>query len=151
MKMKIVALWTYRVLYCAALALLFAVLIRRLPLGESLRSFEIPLFYVFVASVVLAAVPGIAFARSPEWMSWAATLFLSIMFIWYGWFSLGAPFVLHELHTFDPIEAAREVNSYRTQALSGTVGIVGFFMLLPILRHFNRPERTQAGGPGFGS
>ena len=149
--MKIAALWMYRILYCAALALLLVVLLRRLPIGESLRSFEVPLFYVFVVSVVLAAVPGIAFVRSPEWMSWVTALLLSFMFIWYGWFSLGAPFVLHELHTFDPVEAAKEVNSYRTQALSGTVGIVGFFLLLPILRHFNRPKRTQAGGPGYES
>jgi len=137
-KMKIVVLWAYRIIYCAALALLFVVLIRRLPLGESLRRFEVPLFYVFVASVVLAVVPVIAFLRSPEWLSWATTAFLSIMFIWYGWFSLGAPFVLHELHTFDPVEAAREINSHRVQALAGTVGVVGFIMLLPILRHFNR-------------
>jgi hypothetical protein len=136
--MKIVALWTYRVLYCAALCLLLFVLLRRLPIGESLRSFEVPLYYAFIASVVLAILPGIAFARSPEWLSWASALFLSAMFIWYGWFSLGAPFALHELHTLDQVEAAREVNSYRTQALSGTVGIVGFFMFLPIVRHRNR-------------
>jgi hypothetical protein len=137
-KMKIVALWAYRVLYFTALALLFIVLIRRLPLGESLRSFEVPLIYVFMASVALAVIPGIVFVRSPEWMSWAATLFLSVMFIWFAWFSLGAPFVLHELHTFDPVEAAKEVNSYRTQSLSATVVIVGFFLLLPALRHYSR-------------
>ncbi|MFZ0731017.1 MAG: hypothetical protein WAM79_01710 [Candidatus Sulfotelmatobacter sp.] len=134
--MKVTAFWIYRILYCAALALLFVVLVRRLPIGESLRRFEVPLYYALVASVMLALVPGIAFRRIPEWASWAMTLFLSIMFIWWGWFSLGAPFVLHELHTFDPVEAAREVNSYRTQALSGTVGTVCFFMLLPVLRHW---------------
>ncbi len=135
----------YRIFYCAGLALIFAVLIHRLPLSQSLRTFEVPLYYLFIASVVLAVVPATAFWRSPEWMSWAATLLLSIMFIWYGWFSLGAPFVLHELHTFDPVEAAREVSSYQAQALLGTVGIVGFFLLLPVLRRSldYRPPRSK--------
>src|SRR6478736_5466623 len=114
---KTIALWTYRGLYCAFLGLLLVGLLFRLPIGESLRPFEHPLFYLFIGSVVLAIFSAIAFARIPEWLIWSVTLLLSVLFVWYAWFSLGAPAVLHELHTFDPVETAKEIRAFRTRSL----------------------------------
>jgi hypothetical protein len=39
---------------------------------------------------------------------WAATAMVCAFFTWYAWYSLEAPFVLHEVHTFDPAKAAAE-------------------------------------------
>lgn len=140
---KTIALWTYRVIYCSVVALLLVVLIYRLPIGESLRPFEIPLFCAFIASAALALFTAAAFTRITEWLSWTATLLLCVLFIWYQWFSLGAPSVLHELHTFDPVEAAKEIRAYRNRSLIETATTLGFFMLLPVLHHFTRRRKLQ--------
>lgn len=139
---KTTALWIYRVIYCAALCLLLVVLLLRLPIGESLRPFEIPLFYAFIASVALALITAAAFTHVPEWLSWAATLLMCALFVWYLWFSLGAPAVLHELHTFDPVEAAREIRANRNRSLIATAIMLGFFMFLPVLHHFNQRRKS---------
>lgn len=141
-----IILWTYRVVYCALAGLLLVVLLRRLPIGESLRPFEIPLFWTLIASLAIGLYSAAAFTRIPEWLSWTATFLVCALFVWYTWFSSGAPFVLHELHTFDPVEAANEIRAYRDQALIGTAIMLGFFMLLPVLHHFNQRPRQIVGG-----
>jgi len=140
---KTIALWTYRVIYCSVVALLLVFLIYRLPIDGWLRPFEIPLFYVFIVSAALALFTAAAFTRLPEWLSWTATLLLCVLFIWYQWFSLDAPSVLHELHTFDPVEGAKEIRAYRNHSLIVTAAALGFFMLLPVLHHVTRRRKLQ--------
>jgi len=139
-------LWTYRVVYCAFLTLLLVVLLHRLPIGESLRPFEIPLFWALIASLALGLYSATAFTRIPEWLSWAATFLVCALLVWYTWFSLGAPFVLHELHTFNSVEAAKEIRTHRDQSFIATAIMLGFFMLLPVLHHFNQRRSHIASG-----
>lgn len=139
---KSIALWAYRGIYCAVLGFLFVGLLFRLPVGESLRPFEHPLFYAFIGSDALAVFSAIAFTRLPVWLMWSATLLLSLLFIWWGWFMQGAPFVLHELHTFDPVEAAKEVHAFKTRSLIETAIMLGFFVCLPLLHQFGRPRKS---------
>ena len=61
-------LWIYRGLYCAFLGLYLVGLLLRLPIGESLRPFEHPLFYAFIGSIAFAIFSAIAFTRTPEWL-----------------------------------------------------------------------------------
>jgi hypothetical protein len=141
---KTIVEWIYRGIYCAFLGLVFVSLLLRLPIGESLRPFEIPLFYAFLASLALALFSAVAFSHVPEWLSWVAALLVCVLFVWYGWFSLGAPFVLHELHTFDPVEAAKESRAYRNSSLIGTAIMIGFLMFLPVFRHFSRRQKLHS-------
>ena len=98
--------------------------------------FEHPLFYAFIGSIAFAIFSAIVFRSIPERLIWCATLLLSALFIWYGWFSQGAPFVLHELHTFDPVEAAKEIRSFRNGSLIGTATLLGCFVCLPVFHQF---------------
>lgn len=139
--MKTIVMSIYRVIYCSLLGVLFVGLLRRLPIGESLRSFEIPLYYAFIASVALSFLYGVAFEKRPEWQSWAVTAFLCAMFIWYTWFSLSAPFVLHELHTVDPAEAVREISRYQIKSEIATALAIIWFMSLPTILHWKRRRR----------
>lgn len=139
-----IALWTYRGLYCAFLGVYLVGLLLRLPIGESLRPFEHPLFFAFIASIAFAIFAAIAFTRIPEWLNWSATLVLSALFVWHLWFMQGAPFVLHELHTFDPGEAAKEVRSFRTRSLVGTTIMLIFFLCLPVLYRLRARRKAQA-------
>lgn len=141
---KTVALWIYRGLYCAFLGLYFVGLVLRLPVGDSLLPFEHPVFYAFIGSIAFAIFSAIAFTRIPEWLIWCATLLLSFLFVWYLWFMQGAPFVLHELHTFDPVEAAKEVQTLRIRSLISTAIMLGFFACLPVFHHFRRPRKSHA-------
>ena len=140
---KTIALWVYRGLYCAFFSVHLVGLLLRLPIGESLRPFEHPLFYAFIASVAFAIFSAIAFTRIPEWLIWCATLMLSALFVWYGWFMQGAPFVLHELHTFDPVEAAKEIRSFRDRSLVGTAIMLGFLLCLPVFHRLRAPRNSQ--------
>jgi hypothetical protein len=111
--------------------------------GQSLLPFEHLLFYALIGSIAFAIFSAIAFTRISGWLIWCATLTLSALFIWYLWFMQGAPFVLHELHTFDPVEAAKEVDAFRTRSLIGTAIMLSFFGCLPVLHYFNRPRGSQ--------
>jgi hypothetical protein len=132
---KTIALSVYRGLYCAFLGVVLVGLLLRQPIGESLRPFEHPLFYAFIGSIAFAIFSAMAFRRIPERLIWCATLLLSALFVWYGWFSQGAPFVLHELHTFDLSESAKEIRSFRNGSLVGTATLLGFFVCLPVFHH----------------
>jgi len=146
---KRVSLWVYRGLYCAFLGVIFVGFLLRLPIGESLRPFEHTLFYAFIASIAFAIFSAIAFTRIPEWLIWCATLILSALFVWYGWFMQGAPFVLHELHTFDPVEAAKEVRSFRNRSLVGTAIMLGFFLCLPVFRRLRAHKSRKSNVETF--
>jgi hypothetical protein len=118
-------------------------LLFRLPVGESLRPFEHPPFYAFIGSVALATFSAIAFTRLPAWSILSATLLLSVLFVWWGWFMQGAPLVLHELHTFDPGDAAKEVATFRMHSIITTAIMLAFFVLLPLFHHLGRRRSSR--------
>jgi hypothetical protein len=143
-----IGLWSYRVLYCLIVGLQLAIILSRfrygaapwLLHGQSVALVESLLSFAFIGSLVLAIFCAIRFLRAPEWLSWSATSLMSALLVWYSWFSLDSPFVLHELHTFDPVRAAKEIRAYQNHSLIETMIVVGFFVSLPLIHHFRRQK-----------
>lgn len=54
-------------------------------------------------------------------------------FTWYSWFSMSAPFRLHELHSFDPLEIRKEITRHYYAAIPMFVLLASVYGILPLI------------------
>jgi hypothetical protein len=124
----------YRFLYGAILAVILVGLLKRTPLGQTASMSEGVLYWLLICALVFGIFAIIAFRRVAAPLIWTGILLLCVLFAWYGWYSTAAPFVQHETHTFDPMQATAEASRYRTYADVGYAILVVWLVSLPIIR-----------------
>jgi hypothetical protein len=133
--MKVILL-IYRIIYGAFLIMfLLGTLRRDTPWGAAAISEIIP-FWLFVCALVFGIFAAFAFQRITRLLMWLGIILLCGLLTWFGWWSQGTPFALHELHTFDPVEAAAEVRSHNMRTGIGYAILLIWLMSLPVTRHF---------------
>ena len=92
---------------------------------------------------LLALVIGFAKIRPPVF--WSLVLIWLALFVWYGWFSPAAPFVLHESHSLDPASAENERQAHNLLAGGLFIVLSLWFLSLPITRSlYGRQEKSHA-------
>jgi hypothetical protein len=74
------------------------------------------------------------FARIRPTAFWSLVLLWEALFVWYAWFSPAAPFVLHEMHTFDATAGALESKAHYIKAGLVFVVLFAWFLSLPVAR-----------------
>ncbi len=131
--MKLILL-LYRAVYASFLVIVLAGILRDASHGQTAKTSEIVLFWLFVCALVFAVFAAFAFQRIPELLFYSTMAALCALFAWYGWYSSAAPFAQHELHTFDPIKAATESSRYRAYSWIGYAVMVLWLLSLPIIR-----------------
>lgn len=89
-----------------------------------------------IAGILLLAILGLVFLFSRVQPSafWALVLGWEILFVWYAWFSPVAPFVSHEVHSFDAAAAAREAVAHSVKAGFLFSVLFVWFLSLPFVR-----------------
>jgi hypothetical protein len=132
------ALLVYRIIYGVSLAAILAAVAQEIRLGEAGGVSVILLTCLFACALAAAICATFAFRRFAVSLLWLLSLLLVALFTWYGWFSPSAPFVLHEVHTFDPAAAAAEAGHYRIQALVVYAILLLWFISLPVVRRLSR-------------
>lgn len=129
------SLFVYRIVYAVPLLLILVNVLRSSSL-EKASKLEITLLGFFIVMLALGIFTAVALPR----ISLSLVVFIAVslcgLFAWYGWYSVAAPFVLHELHTFDPVEAAAEIRQHRISSCLGYSVFALWLMALPLVRHF---------------
>jgi hypothetical protein len=140
------AAWVYRVMY---MVLLIVCGTRVLPLEVSWRALAVAVYPIsFLALLFLVLLTGITH-RPFRWSTWAITATWCFAFSWYAWRSGGSPFVIHELHTLYPGQAAVEIKEYYRVSIPLFVLFVFWFLSFPVVHglesasnHFTRSRRA---------
>ena len=139
------ALLVYRIAYGVSLAVILAAVAQEIR-GGAVGGISVLLPTCLFACALAAAIfATFAFRRLGQSRLWILTLMLAGLFTWYGWFGPGAPFILHEIHTFDPAAAAAEISRYRLQGLAVNAILLLWFVSLPIVRRLSRNPVHPAG------
>lgn len=98
----------YKTAYGAYLALVLAVLAKQIYLREKLSMPEIIPLCLYAFAVMFALIAVVTLERISARLVWTGTLSLYALFTWYSWYSLEAPFQLHEVHSFDAAAIGHE-------------------------------------------
>jgi hypothetical protein len=104
---------------------------------------EIILFWLFACALVFGIFAAFAFQRIARSLMWLGIILLCGLLTWFGFWSRGAPFVLHELHTFDPAKAVAEFRSHNVRAGIGYATLLIWLLSLPIV-HSVHQKRIAA-------
>lgn len=126
------ALLCYRGLYGLTLAVLLASVIRQIRLDATTKV-DTLLTFLLAFTLLVAISATIALPRFRISVLWICVLLLGILFTWYGWYSSNSPFVLHELHTFDPILAVNEKSRHNMHAIEIYASFLLWFISLPVV------------------
>ena len=142
--MKVVLL-IYRIIYGAFSGLILAGALTEVIRywGVSAKS-QILFLCLFACAAAFPLLATFVFRRATAPLLWAGIVLFCAFFAWYGWYSLPAPFVQHELHTFDSGQAAVESSRFRMKAEVTYGIIVVWFVTLPLVRQFL--ARAKADG-----
>jgi hypothetical protein len=138
-----VMLFIYRFIYGASLIMLFVASLSRESQGSAGGTSEIILFWLFACALVFGIFASFAFQRIAGSLMWLGIILLCGLLTWFGFWSRSAPFVLHELHTFDPAKAVGEIRSHNVRAGSGHAALLIWLLSLPIV-HSVHQKRTAA-------
>jgi hypothetical protein len=134
MAMRILV-WIYRVLTLFFLFIFAANAIYRfVPLS---LAGEIGRYLFVVANVALFLIVLIAGLTPKVSMKvvWTATFVWCLLFSWWAWIETqSSPFILHELHTFDPVAAAAEIEHFRVQAACWFSILLVWFLGFPVFQ-----------------
>lgn len=144
--MKLLA-WLYRVFYVLVL-ILFG--IRIFPSEVSWQAAWALLYPI--SCLVLSSAVALTILR-PHFsvrFLWGSSLAWCLMFTWYAWFcTSSSPFIVHELHTLDPLQAALEVRRFYAISVTVYVLLLVWFLSFPLLQqlgHLARIDRRD-GAP----
>jgi len=129
------SLFVYRIVYAVPLLLILINALRSSSL-EASSKLEIALFGFFIATLALGVFTTLALPHISLSLVVIIAVSLCGLFAWYGWYSVAAPFVLRELHTFDPVEAAAEIRQHRISSCLEYSVFALWLMTLPLVRHF---------------
>ena len=141
--MKKAMLLLYRVVYGAFSALILAIAVTQvIRYSDVMAKSQTLLLSLFACAAAFMLFATFVFRRLTVPLLWTGTVVLCGLFAWYGWYSLAAPFVQHETHTFDPVQAAAESSKFRMQSAVTFAIIVAWFATLPVVRQF----LTRTGG-----
>ncbi len=111
-------------------------------LGNVLKPDYFAMESTYVSALLVAAAVSLCgvfilllrFFRIGPAVFWGFVLVWEALFVWYAWFSPAAPFVLHELHTFDASAIARERTIHHVRAIALFTVLFAWFLSLPIIR-----------------
>jgi hypothetical protein len=125
----------YRVIYGASSALILVVVVMEVIRYSGVVAIpQILLFYMFASSAAFELLAIFLFLRVSVLLLWIGTVLFCGFFAWYGWWSLPAPFVHHEIHTFDPSAALHERHMHNLMAGCIFAALCFWFLSLPIVR-----------------
>lgn len=122
-----------------SLAIVFGSLVYWAPGVVRMGGFSV-LVNVFVLAVGVAVLIGVAYFSTLRFASCSVKVSLAVyllwiaVFTWLGWFGLSAPLRLHEIHFFDPVQAAAERARFFLGAAVAYGLLVAFFSIWPILK-----------------
>ena len=139
------ALLIYRIIYGVSLAAILAAVAQEILGGVVGGISALVPTCLFACTLGAAFFATFAFRRLGLSLLWVLTVMLSGLFTWYGWFGPGAPFILHEVNTFDPAAATHEISRYRLQGLAVNAILLFWFVSLPIVRRLSRNPVHPAG------
>jgi xanthine/uracil permease len=135
-------LWIYRLVYILILVTIGANVIKafRAAFGGEMAGL---LACVVVCIALIAAVLTSGFMRrfSIGFM-WAVTLVWCATFSWYAWFFSSSRFLPHEVHTFNPVEAAASELRFKEIAVIIFVLLVVWFLNFPVVQGYQ--QRSQS-------
>jgi hypothetical protein len=124
----------YRIVYALALSVFLANVVNGIRLSRGTGELELLLLFAAGASLVANLYLVLSFNRSPAWLFWLAAISWCILFAWYAWYSQAAPFVGHEAHSLDPMQATAESGRHRLFATGLFVLLTAWFISLPFVR-----------------
>jgi hypothetical protein len=136
--------WIYRALYVLVLVVCGANSIKRSPLtfdGQMVGVLLLAATCLLLFGTVL--ITGIKNASSKGFV-WAITFAWCALFSWNAWFSLSSPFVFHEAHTLDAIEAEAEAGRYNAIAIAIYILLLVWFLSFPLVQRVASRNRRQA-------
>jgi hypothetical protein len=123
----------YQILYGVTLAVFLGnMLSNNAIFAEPLRVSPLLSAIIVILCCMFALLFG--FSRVSITVFWALTAAFEALFVWYAWYSLASPFVIHEVHSFDPALVSHEITMHYWKAggLFGTLFV--WFLSLPIVR-----------------
>ena len=137
--------WIYRLLTLFLLFVFAGNMVTRF-VALSLAG-EVGRYLFLAANVVLFLVvltTGLKL-RVPSNIIWAATITWYLLFSWWSWIETqSSPFILHELHTFDPEAARLEIRNFHFQAVCTFSILLIWFASFPILQKYWSRRRLKS-------
>ena len=143
-----VLVWIYRVL---TLFLLFVFAMnainRFVPLSMAGQAGGYFLVGANVVLFVVVLTTGLRL-KVPSSIVWATTVGWCLLFSWWAWVETqSSPFILHELHTFDPEAARQEIRHFQFQAVCAFCVLLIWFASFPLLQKYS--SRRNSKEPSF--
>jgi hypothetical protein len=133
-------LTAYRIVYGFVLAVFLGNLVMTIYFGMNPPQVS-ALLVAAAVSLCCIFVLLVGFSHVRPAVFWGLVLLWEALFVWYAWFSPAAPFVPHEIHTFEANAAARESTAHYLKAGALFALLFAWFLSLPIarLRYHRRP------------
>jgi len=133
-----ILIWIYRILTLALLFIFAANAVNRFVALSFAGEVGLCLFIAANVLLFLVVLGTWVKIRMASPIVWSATIFWCLLFIWWAWIERqSSPFILHELHTFDPEEARLEINHFRLQAVLGFSILLIWFAIFPLLQRYS--------------
>ena len=138
--------WIYRSLYVLVLVVFLANGINRSPQDFGGEMVGVGLFLVscllLFGTVLMTGVRH----RSSNGFIWAITLVWCFLFSWFAWLSPSSPFVIHEAHSLDAVQAEAEAGRYNAAAVAIFVLLLIWFLSFPFVQRYASGHRAKTGG-----
>lgn len=125
---------TYRVVYSVVAVIVLVGLLRTAFIREYGSATEILLTLLLACALLFAIVAAFVFTRIAPSVMLIGIVALCALIAWYGWYGPTTPFVQHELHTFDPANAAVESDRFRLYTGISYVVMTIWLLSLPFAR-----------------
>jgi hypothetical protein len=145
-----VLVWIYRLLTLFLLFILAANTVTRF-VALSLAG-EVGRYLFLFANVLLFLIvltTGLKLRVATPFV-WGSTFFWCLLFCWWAWIERqSSPFILHELHTFDPEEARQEIRHFQFLAVPAFSVLLGWFASFPFLQRYasSRNRKSVVASP----
>lgn len=131
----------YRVVYCATLAIILAILFEGLPFLYARSVPKALLLWAYVFVVIAAGVITVLAERTSKHLTWAVVVAFCALFTWHGWCGPNGFFIQTEFHSVDGLAAAAEKARFTERAIILYVIMLAWFISLPVICQFAEGRR----------